>query len=100
LTATTRPTDAKPGTAKQPGGHARAIPSDGKEAARLRQQRSRRLRELRPREPATSFDPLEVGYEALKDLALVRASLLARVRTFPELDRVEEAIRRLSWGTD
>ena len=100
MTDTTRPTDAKPRPAKQPGGHARAIPSDGKESARLRQQRHRRLAELRPREPTTSFDPLELGYEAMAALNRIRHGLSANSRSFGDLERVEEIVRRLSWGPD
>jgi hypothetical protein len=45
-------------------------------------------------------DPLEIGYEALKDLAVVRSALKGSNRTLPELDRIAEAVRRLAWGPD
>jgi hypothetical protein len=46
-----------------------------------------------------SFDPLELGYEALIAIGRVRASLPAR-RMLPDVERVEEIVRRLAWGRE
>jgi hypothetical protein len=99
LTDTTPKTDAEPKPARRRGGRGR-VGSAGKEAARIRQQRHRLLTQLRPREPASSFDPLELGFEALTALSRVRATLPGNRMAQGEMDLVAERIRRLSWGPD
>jgi hypothetical protein len=99
LTATTPKTDAELKRAQQRGGRGPS-PSAGKKAARIRQQRHRLLSRLRPREPASSFDPLALGFEALDALGRVRATLPGNRRALAEIDLVAERIRRLSWGPD
>jgi hypothetical protein len=64
-------------------------------SATLRQQRSRLLRRMRPREPMPGVDPLVIGAEALALLARMRHALQ---RLPEERRRLEEIVRRLSCG--
>lgn len=65
---------------------------------RIRQQRSRLRRKIRPREPPPlDTDPWAIADEALAELAMLR--LAVKTAHAPEhLERVEQCIRRLAWG--
>ena len=66
---------------------------------RDRQRVSRLQRAVKPREPAESFDPWELAYDALRELKSLR-SVRMRAEHYERLERIAEAIRRLGWGPD
>jgi len=66
---------------------------------RDRQRVSRLQRAVKPREPAESFDPWELAYDALRELKSLR-SVRMRAEQYERLERIAEAIRRLGWGPD
>jgi hypothetical protein len=69
--------------------------------SRLKQQRSRLMRAVRPREPMPEpVDPLEVAHAGLLELGEVRRALRDRPRALGRLAAAEETIRRLAWGPD
>jgi hypothetical protein len=69
--------------------------------ARLRQQRSRLVRAVKPREPMPpGFEPLTAAAEALRHLGAIRAAMKDRPRTLERLEIAAETIRRLAWGPD
>lgn len=63
----------------------------------LRRQRKRMVEQLRPRQPATTFDPWTIALEALSNLNHMRGR---ETVTRASIDEVAEAIRRLAWGPD
>jgi hypothetical protein len=66
---------------------------------RDRQRVSRLQRAVKPREPAESFDPWELAYNALRELKSLH-SVGMRAEHYERLERIAKAIRRLGWGPD
>jgi hypothetical protein len=74
--------------------------SDAPAALAERQQWHRLLEKTKPRQPVDSYvNPLQLAFDALQQLNHVKGAIRSNGRARDHIERVEEAIRQLAWGS-